>query len=70
MTNAVMLIDHIPITRPHRDYLYLLLTILRWMTCDHKGTYWANGVDGYVCPICDRNGYSGSPFYDPNKRSF
>jgi hypothetical protein len=62
-------LDDIPLTRPERDMGYLLLVILRWVNCKHPRTYWANGVDGYKCPDCQRIGYSGSAFFDPNFRS-
>lgn len=62
-------IDDIQLTRAGRDHLYLLFTILRWLTCDHKNTYWSDGVTGYRCPTCGRNGYQGSPFYHPSFRS-
>lgn len=69
MTVAILAIDHIPLTRAERDHLYLLLVILRWITCDHKKFYWMNGVDGYYCPVCERTGYGYSPLYDSNFRS-
>lgn len=67
--NLWLMIDQIPLTKAQRDHLYLLCNIVRWTTCDHKRTYWANGVDGYHCPTCGRNGYQRSPFYAEGCRS-
>lgn len=62
-------VEEIRLTSAERGRLYLLLVILRWLTCDHPRMYWANGVDGYVCPTCGRCGYGGDDLYDPSFQS-
>jgi hypothetical protein len=62
-------INEVPLSRQQRDTIWVIIVIFRWLTCKHPRIFWQNGIDGYRCPDCKRDGYLHNPFYDPNFRS-